>query len=85
MKGNIEISLKEYREKRFEITRDLMISILTFDQVDRIHDNKQRQSIVFLCMQFADTLLTEMGYFPQSKTIRRDLSSILSSGDSEDE
>ena len=84
MKGNIEISIKEYREKRFNITRDLMISILTYEKVDKIHDNKQRQSIVFLCMQFADTLLTEMGYIPQSNTIRRDLSSILSS-DSSDE
>lgn len=84
MKGNIEISLKEYREKRFNITRDLMISLLTFEKVDKIHDNKQRQSIVFLCMQFADTLLTEMGYIPQSNTIRRDLSSILASDSGEE-
>ena len=81
---NIEISLKEYREKRFNITRDLMINILTYDRVDKIHDNKQRQSIVFLCMQFADTLLTEMGYIPQSNTIRRDLSSILAAESDED-
>lgn len=84
MKGQIEISLKDYREKRFNITRDLMISILTFDKVDKIHDNKQRQSIVFTCMQYADTLLTEMGYIPQSNTIRRDLSSILASDSEED-
>ena len=85
MKNKIEISLKEYREKRFQITRDLMISILSFDKVDSIQEDKQRRSVVFLCMQFADTLLNEMGYIPQSNKIRRDLSSILAYGEDEEE
>lgn len=57
----------EYQQKRYEISKDLLSSYYASISIERLIDDKQRDSVIFNCIQLADMLMSDLGYVAQSK------------------
>lgn len=62
LKNRIEIGDKEYYEKRYEVSKEILAGAITHEKIDTMGDTIQRQSLVFNCIAIADILLEELGY-----------------------
>lgn len=58
-----EISSEEYQQKRYEICKDMLSSILTIEYLEKGHDSKRRVNLIFNCMTMANNLMEELGYY----------------------
>lgn len=60
------IDPREYQQKRYEISKDLLTSYYTSISIERLIDDKQRDSVIFNCIQLADMLMNDLGYVAQA-------------------
>lgn len=68
MKPRISITPKDYQDKRFEASKELLASALNkLDNFNAIGDDKRLESMVSNCIFLADTLLNELGYVSREK------------------
>lgn len=80
----IVVSLKEYQDKRFEASKELLASALhKLDNFNAIGDDKRLESIVSNCVFLADSLLNELGYVAKDHDTPKvhSLQAILESGE----
>jgi cell division ATPase FtsA len=82
-KENFSLSKAEYQEKRFRASMEILASIITAEKINSMHEQKQRESMAYSCVQMADALLSCLNYFPKSDTVDgseiRSISSLLDS------
>ncbi len=62
-----EIDPSEYMQKRYEIAKEIIASYYTGISTEKLIEAKQRDSVIFNCIQIADMLLTELGYTTESE------------------
>ena len=62
-----ELSAKEYQQKRYEISKDILASVLSVDYLEKGVEFKRRINLIFNCMQVANNLMDELGYHVQGK------------------
>lgn len=60
-----EISSKEFQEKRYQISKDILASVLTAEALEKGVDIKRRVNLIFNCILVANTLMDELGYYIQ--------------------
>jgi hypothetical protein len=80
--NKIEVTDKEYFQKRYEISKNILSSVLTHEKLETLTEVKQQTSMIFNCISLADVLLKELGYFyksnaPKDETSMHKLSDIL--------
>jgi len=61
------IDSDEYQQKRYEISKEMLAAIYNRMSIEDLIEAKQRDSIIFNCIQIADMLLGDLGYAPQSQ------------------
>ena len=59
----IEISQQEYHQKRYEISKEVLSGVITQEKLDSLGEVKQQESLIFNCINLADVLMKELGYF----------------------
>jgi hypothetical protein len=57
-----EITSKEFQQKRYEISKDILASVLTAEALEKGVDIKRRVNLIFNCILVANTLMGELGY-----------------------
>lgn len=62
-----KISLELYQQKRYEVAKDILASVMNRESLDA--DPKQRENILYHCVQLADGLMEEIGYFTEHKDL----------------
>lgn len=65
MKTRIKLPKQEYRQKRYEVSKSTMASVISKEGIEFATDSKQRESFIFNCVLLADSLLEELGYFEE--------------------
>jgi hypothetical protein len=83
------IDSQQFQQKRYEIAKGVLASVYTSISIEALIEAKQRDSVIFNCIQISDMLMSELGYYPlhkkSDKTVHN-LSELLHSGkDSDDE
>lgn len=58
-----QISSQEFLQKRYEIAKDILASAVTASEIQN-GDSKLRSSMIFNCIQMADSLLEELYLSP---------------------
>lgn len=62
-KYRLEVSDKEYFEKRYECAKEILAGAISHEKIEQMGDSSvQRQAIVFNCITLADMLMEELGY-----------------------
>lgn len=61
-KYRLEVSDKEFFEKRYECAKEILAGAITHEKIDTMGDSIQRQALVFNCISIADLLMEELGY-----------------------
>jgi HEPN domain-containing protein len=79
-KARTPIDPQEYEQKRYEIAKDILASTYAGVKAEDLIEAKQRESLIFNCIQIGDMLLKELGYFAQEENAEmsiHNLSTIL--------
>jgi hypothetical protein len=61
------IDPQHFQQKRYEIAKELLASIYTGMSIEALIEAKQRDSVIFNCIQLSDMLMSELGYVSQMK------------------
>lgn len=56
------LTYHSYHEKRYEITREILTSLVSTIDLDTIKAKKQRETMVFYSLQLADDLMNGLDY-----------------------
>ena len=67
-----EIKEKEYLDKKFEASKEILTVLLSQHSTDYIIDRKKRGSLIFHTCAIADDLLQELGYRVNGKKKKDD-------------
>ena len=63
----IEISEKEYLEKKFDVAKTLLPTMAEKQTESFLIDKRKRGSLIFNCVAISDHLLQELGYQIEGK------------------
>lgn len=58
-----ELTPQAFQEKRYEISKDILSSVLTVDYLEKGVEFKRRLNLIFNCILVANNLMDELGYF----------------------
>ncbi|MBY0413642.1 MAG: hypothetical protein K2Q18_05735 [Bdellovibrionales bacterium] len=62
MSEKFEISAQEYQEKKYQISKDILASVLTHEYLEKGVEFKRRVNLIFNCILVANNLMDELGY-----------------------
>lgn len=62
MEKIVELTGKEFLEKRFEAAKEILPMLLNKNDLEYIVDSRKRTSLIFHAVKIADNLLAEVGY-----------------------
>jgi hypothetical protein len=62
-----ELSAKDYQEKKYEISKEILASVLSVDYLEKGVEFKRRINLIFNCILVANNLMDELGYYVQGK------------------
>jgi len=69
-KKNIYFSSEAFQKMRFEAAKDILASIITSEQLNKMTEQKQRESIAYMCIQMADALMSALDF--QARTVTKE-------------
>jgi uncharacterized cysteine cluster protein YcgN (CxxCxxCC family) len=65
MKTKFLLTPVEYQEKRYETAKSLLAASID-SQLTEGMEEKQRESLIFNCIQLTELFMQEIGYFPKA-------------------
>jgi hypothetical protein len=60
-----ELSAKAYQEKKYEVSKEILASVLTVEYLEKGVEFKRRVNLIFNCILVANNLMDELGYYVQ--------------------
>ncbi len=57
-----ELTPEQYQEKKYEISKDILASVLTVEYLENGVEFKRRANLIFNCILVANNLMEELGY-----------------------
>ncbi len=61
-KEKIELTKEQYNQKKYEISKDILASVLTVEYLENGVEFKRRDNLIFNCLLVTKNLMDELGY-----------------------
>lgn len=55
----------QYNQMRFEASKDILASVLSTELLNKMVEQKQRESLAYMCIQMGDALLSALNFHPR--------------------
>jgi hypothetical protein len=57
-----------FQKMRFDASKEILASIITSERINKMTEQKQRESMAYMCVQMADALMMALDFQPRTVT-----------------